>query len=516
MTPQNTVDLTGNLSNHFSAEILAEIGQAKLSGSLRLTNGDKKTIVYIREGEVVYAVSNARAFRLFSILFASGKIDQKMLVRFPNFVNDAEFSAHLIQNNSLTKEDINTAVVSQIKQIIIDALMWPEAEWVFSPLARLRDDLIYDAGVRNVLIDYARCIPPKMIFERFKSVDEAFTANFRIPNFQFENRESEVLALFGHREMTIGRLKMLCAFPESEMFQALYVLWLGGFLKRENWNTAFSPAKLEHIKTAKISPVKSQPKPSAIQSNGEVKSVKADAAEEAPKEAIAEISLEEYLERVEGAETHYDIMGTAKTASAAEIKAAYLMMAKLFHPDRYHRETGSLLRRVQVAFTSLAQAYDTLKSSEPRENYDYKIRKQLEAREKRRAEGIPEMAASEELISESGAESFEAGLNHIMDEEYGPAATQFARAVHTSPQNAVFHSYYGHALSFLEKFQHKAESEMQEAVRLDPKNAKIRMMLVHFFIDRKMAKRAEGELNRFLQLAPDNQEANALLRSLQS
>ena len=513
MTPQNTVDLTGNLSTHSSAEILVEIGQAKLSGSLRLSNGDKKTIVYIREGEVVYAVSNGRAFRLFSVLLASAKIDKSVLLRFPNFVNDSEFAAHLLQNSSLTKEDIDTAVVSQVKQIIIDALMWPDAEWVFSPLARLRDDLIYDAGVRNVLIDYARCIPPEMIFERFKSVDEAFTENFRVPNFHFENHEAEVLALFGRREMTIGRLRMLCTFPESAMFQALYVLWLGGFLKRENWNTAFSAAKLEHIKNAKMSRVKTLPKTTPIQSNEEVESLK---VEETPKEAVAEITLDQYLERVEGAETHYDIMGVEKTAPANEVKAAYLMMAKLFHPDRYHRETGSLLRRIQVAFTNLAQAYDTLKSSELRESYDYKIRKQQEAREKRLAEGIPEMAASDELISESGAESFEAGLNHLMDEEYGPAATQFARAVHTSPQNAVFHSYYGHALSFLEKFQHKAEAEMQEAVRLDPKSAKIRMTLVQFFIDRKMAKRAEGELNRFLHIAPENKEAKDLLHSLQS
>jgi len=297
------------------------------------------------------------------------------------------------------------------------------------------------------------------------------------------------------------------------MFQALYVLWLGGFLKRENWNTAFSAAKLEHIKNAKMSRVKTLPKTTPIQSNEEVESLK---VEETPKEAVAEITLDQYLERVEGAETHYDIMGVEKTAPANEVKAAYLMMAKLFHPDRYHRETGSLLRRIQVAFTNLAQAYDTLKSSELRESYDYKIRKQQEAREKRLAEGIPEMAASDELISESGAESFEAGLNHLMDEEYGPAATQFARAVHTSPQNAVFHSYYGHALSFLEKFQHKAEAEMQEAVRLDPKSAKIRMTLVQFFIDRKMAKRAEGELNRFLHIAPENKEAKDLLHSLQS
>ena len=55
---------------------------------------------------------------------------------------------------------------------------------------------------------------------------------------------------------------------------------------------------------------------------------------------------------------------------------------------------------------------------------------------------------------------------------------------------------------------------MQSAVRLDPKNAKIRIMLAEFFIDMNMIKRAEGELKRFLEIAPDNKEAVNLLNSI--
>jgi len=86
--------------------------------------------------------------------------------------------------------------------------------------------------------------------------------------------------------------------------------------------------------------------------------------------------------------------------------------------------------------------------------------------------------------------------------------------VHYNPQNALYHAYYGKALSADEKKRHKAESEMQSAVRLDPKNAKIRIMLAEFFIDMNMIKRAEGELKRFLEIAPDNKEAVNLLNSI--
>ena len=53
-------------------------------------------------------------------------------------------------------------------------------------------------------------------------------------------------------------------------------------------------------------------------------------------------------------------------------------------------------------------------------------------------------------------------------------------------------------------------------MKLDPKNPKIRMMLVEFFVDMKMTKRAEGELKRFLELVPGDKEATKMLGKVQA
>jgi predicted Zn-dependent protease len=182
----------------------------------------------------------------------------------------------------------------------------------------------------------------------------------------------------------------------------------------------------------------------------------------------------------------------------------------LFHPDRYHRESADQLRRIEVAFTGLAQAYETLKTPDSREAYNYKIRKELEAREKRVAAGIEDDGGQ----SEQALESFEQGLRYLNEEEFGAAAAYLARAVHYNPNNALYRAYFGKALSADDKQLHKAESEMQAAAKLEPQNAKIRLMLAQFFIDRNMKKRAEGELTRFLEMAPDNREARTLLDGL--
>ena len=133
-------------------------------------------------------------------------------------------------------------------------------------------------------------------------------------------------------------------------------------------------------------------------------------------------------------------------------------------------------------------------------------------RENRRISG--EAEAAEGMQGEHALESFEQGLNLLNEEEYAAAAAHLARAVHYNSQNALYRAYYGKALSADEKQLHKAESEMQAAARLDPQNAKIRLMLAQFFIDRNLMKRAVGELTRFLDIAPNDRDARTLLDSL--
>ena len=520
MTAQNTLDLIGDFQRHRFAELLVEIVQAKLSGSLRLAHAKQKTIIYFRDGSVVYAVSNAREQRLFSILLSRKRTDQKTLARFPNLANDLELAAALEEKGVFNESEIRELVTIQIESIIIDALTWQKGEWLFSPLARLREDLIYKTDVHKVLADYARCLPSQEVYQRFRSVQEAFSRVSRpTTTVVLQSHEQYALERFNGGQLTIEQMRPLCDLPEAAMLQSLYVLWLGGLLVRRDWNSAFSPGKIGEILSTKVSLIKgAENLARKVETKEPEKAAEAEPVPvvEAAARPELEITLEDYLERVEKAETLYDVLGISPSASPADIKSAYFAMAKLFHPDRFHREERNVLRRIQVAFTQIANAYETLKNPESRENYNYKMRKELEYREKRRAEGQVNPNSAEERQTEQGLGSFEQAMEALNEEEFAAAAGHLSRAVHYSPQNALYHAYFGYALSQLEKQHHKAEASLQTAVRLDPKNPKIRMMLVEFFVEMKMAKRAVGELNRFLELVPGNKEATKLLAKLQT
>ncbi len=514
MTATATLDIKGGLIRNPLAELLVEVSQAKLSGSLRLSNKDRKAVVYLKSGRVVHAVSNQRAHRLFSIGLERKKFTKEILSKYPNFANDIEFAAALKSSGKFTEQAIKELSIIQIEQILIDTLSWPDGEWIYSPHARLRNDLVFDVDTHRVLIDFARCMPGKSLFDRFRSVDEVFGKNGTVGlSIVLQPHEKHVADHFEQGWFSIAQLRAKITLPENGLLQAIYALWLGGILTRREWTSALTQAKINAIRGAtfaKVNEAGSMPDDSIPDRPAD----KPDAPPE-PKIAEPELSLEEYLEQVEKAETHYDLLGLSDKVPIAEIKSRYFSYAKSFHPDRFHREEPENHKRIQNAFTQLAHAYETLKTAESREAYDYKVRKELEAQEKRRAEGKTEAVAPEEIQAEKGLESFEQGLELYQDEEYAAAATHLARAVHYSPQNALYHAYFGKALSYTgDKYRHQAESELQAAVKLDQKNAKIRMMLVEFFTDMNMNKRAVGELTRFLEIAPGNREAKLLLQKL--
>src|SRR4051812_32934310 len=81
-------EITGNLTQHPFAELLVELLQARLDGSLRLSHQNNKTIVYVKEGEVVFAVSNQRQHRIFEMLLQADAITKQELVKIPDFTND--------------------------------------------------------------------------------------------------------------------------------------------------------------------------------------------------------------------------------------------------------------------------------------------------------------------------------------------------------------------------------------------------------------------------------------------
>jgi len=237
------------------------------------------------------------------------------------------------------------------------------------------------------------------------------------------------------------------------------------------------------------------------------------AIEEVPADKT--ISLEEYLRRTENAPNYYQIFDVAPDAPAAEIKRVYFSFARRFHPDLFHRQVEAEKHlEIQNAFTKIAQAYETLKNESSREVYDFKMRKELVEMENSRVASSNGEDPNLQKQNSQAAVNFEQGYELLMNENYEDAIPCLARAVHLADDNARYHAFYGKALSADAKQKYKAEAELQAAVKLEPNNVDFRLMLAEFFVQMRLLKRAEGELNRLLSVSPNNATARKLLDSL--
>ncbi len=534
MTSKNSLEINGKLYRNPFAELLAEIAQIKIGGSLRISKEKQKIIIYFEKGVIVFAVSNSREHRLFEILLSKNKITKQKLSQIQNFTNDFYLAKELVKQEIYTKENVDTLFTEQIEQILKNALEFNDGDWTFSSLVRIKDGISFDVDITQTLYTFGQTLEEQSVLERFKSFDEHFWLNSEklTTAANFSPQEGFILSRMSENPLSVDDLKSSSRLDSKVILNILYKLWLCGFIFRGKWNSAFSTDDLSKINSASFTLTQSAKsvdeelkKAEDEKELEEEKAAAGEAKKQEEKEKAEEkqtkeleLSLEEYIERIDRAATHYEIFNVAPNATVPEIKQNYFALAKKFHPDLFHKKVEpEMLTKIQHAFTEIAQAYETLKDEEAREVYDFKLRKVLEKLKIERTDDSPTISKKEFETSNQASmasDNFDHGYDHLMNAEYEDALPYLGRAVHLESDNARYHAFYGKALSFDKSKRHTAETELQTAVKLDPDNTVYRIMLAELFIEIGLNARAKGELNRLLKIAPKNKEAQSMLDRL--
>lgn len=238
-------------------------------------------------------------------------------------------------------------------------------------------------------------------------------------------------------------------------------------------------------------------------------------------------NVDNFLDRLRRAESYYDILGVETTASSEKLKSTYYSIARRYHPDRFRKADPALLVRIESAFARITQAYDTLSDEGLRASYNAKLQARKKAQQL--AEFAPkpttpspatpssaDTAPAEPVTSykERAENDFKEGYAALQQGQRSIATGLFASASRLVPNEPRYRAYYGQMLASQEHTRRAAETELQAAIKLDPRNAEYRIMLAQLFRDLGFTLRARGEAERAVAADPNNRQARDLLREL--
>lgn len=183
---------------------------------------------------------------------------------------------------------------------------------------------------------------------------------------------------------------------------------------------------------------------------------------------------------------YYSILGVPKTATQAQIKEAYLRLARENHPDRFQDPE----KRNQAAemIQAINESYNHLRDDKLRREYD-------------------ESLSRVELPPHEQAERYyKNGIMREEMDEYQEALKFFYEAIQIEPENALFVGAAARVVGRDRSQARKAAELYNKAIALDPKRKELYLELGALMQTAGLPTRARRILETGLQHHPDDPE----------
>jgi curved DNA-binding protein CbpA len=180
----------------------------------------------------------------------------------------------------------------------------------------------------------------------------------------------------------------------------------------------------------------------------------------------------------------YEILVVAKSASASEIRQAYMKLARERHPDRF--VDAAEKARAQSFFQDLTTAFNTLFNENSRREYDEEGSRKKPTSPVEMAQEAHDRAAA--LLEQGGSAE--------------EALTLLRAAVHHQPNEARYHAALGRFLAKRTIFIRDAIQSLERATQLSPQTAAFHADLALALHRQGLRLRAQKAAEQALKLAP--------------
>jgi len=124
---------SGDIKEQDLTQILMQLQDQKVTGSLVLRNNEAVKSIHLKEGSIVYASSNLSGDRLGEILLQLGKISPEQFHRSVDLLKETgkQQGAILVEEGYITAKELFEGLKYQVKEIIYSLFLWEEGQYQF-------------------------------------------------------------------------------------------------------------------------------------------------------------------------------------------------------------------------------------------------------------------------------------------------------------------------------------------------------------------------------------------------
>lgn len=499
--------MTGNLSQQLVSEPLQVIHSSSETGSLVLRQGNVTKTLRFVQGFLVDAQSSDPSEAFGEMLLRMGRLSPDQLDdALKSGTSPEALSQALVSMNLADSSQLNEFRAFHVQEIAYGLFNWVSGSFEFRSGSGPTGKSNVKLPLLPLIFEAVRRITnPEIIHRGLKGTDKIIRLTPQV--------ESKVDAVFLKPEEAFVLSRIESSARISEILQisplglettqkTLYGFLATGIAEFVEDGTGKREAPIPAASRAYRSGSAPNFRPETI-----------DVREDGEEEDLESVQSDVFL-MLDKAKTknYYDLLCVSTTASPDEIKKSYYSLAKKYHPDRYHQSKSvDLKNALDVIFSTLAQAYDTLKVPATRGSYDAKV---FRLETPAGASDKPAPAASPAPQQKLAELNYRQGRGHYDQQDYWSAVQAFRQSVRMEPEVARYRYWLAMALSKNAKWRREAEEHFLKAIELEQFNAEYYVGLGLLYKEAGMQKRAENQLKQALQVNPGNRSAQEALDNL--
>jgi tetratricopeptide (TPR) repeat protein len=443
--------------------LLRSIYGGRLSGMLRFIREEERRSVRFMGGHIVYGEASVASLRLGAVLVAAQRVEAAVIERATEVMqrDRKRLGAVLVEMGILDQNGLEEALALHVRAILTSVFSLRSGTYTFQeqdPEAFLEDDWPLAVSTAEAVLAAARAVHGREdVRFALGSLDAVLLVSddplILYQRMDLGAEEAVVLArVDGTR--SAREVMRLSSLGETTAERSLFALLCTGIVEP-------APA------LAAALPV---------------------AAPGALREEI--LAFHARLPR----SADHEVLGVAPDASVADVKAAYLRLARQFHPDVVHeRGLADLRERIEAVFFRLHDAYRTMT---------------VGAGRAAAPEPAPAARNFEDVLRD--------GRERLGEGRSWDAALLFEEVARdaTGRMRTRARVLLARALLQLPDREKPAEKALQEAVADDPQHVEAHYLLGTLYRRRGLATRAASSFRRALEIEPGHRAALAELDAL--